>query len=71
MSCRDFSGDLEAWPNCVVADCPFKSCLSLRSDKCYGHTLGLPIPDPDEYFSRGRRSGPSDRQGSDGRGIKP
>ena len=42
--------DLDTWPNCSVPDCEYKSCLSLNSDKCYAHTLGLqPIPF-DEYM---------------------
>ena len=42
--------DFDSWPNCSVPDCPYKSCLALRSDKCYPHTMGLPLPNPDEYF---------------------
>jgi len=36
----------EYWPNCSIADCPFKSCLP--SDLCYNHHYGLPLPQ--EYF---------------------
>lgn len=31
------------WPNCPIADCPNKICLSLNSDKCWPHTVGVPL----------------------------
>lgn len=34
---------LDAWPNCVVPDCPNKACLDLGSDKCHPHTTGKPF----------------------------
>lgn len=45
LGCAQFAGatSLDEWPNCVVADCPAKSCLSLASDKCWPHTVGLPL----------------------------
>ena len=32
----DFMGQ---WPNCDVPDCENKSCLRLKSTKCYPHTM--------------------------------
>ena len=42
-ACDDMD-DLEAWPNCSVADCEYKACLSLNSDKCFHHTQGRNPP---------------------------
>lgn len=51
-SCCDFAGDPEAWPNCSVADCEYKACISAGSDKCYGHTFGTPMIPFDKYISQ-------------------
>jgi len=32
------------WPFCIVAGCHRRSCLSLKSERCYPHTLpGVPL----------------------------
>lgn len=43
LSCSDYAALLGHWPNCAVADCPNKVCLHLDSDKCWPHTVGMPI----------------------------
>ena len=51
--CGSEYATVEDWPDCSVPDCEYKSCASLKSDKCYAHTLGLtPVP-MDEYLRTG------------------
>ncbi len=53
--CSDFADakTLDAWPNCSVADCEYKSCLSLDSDKCFAHAQGRnPSMSLDEYMNQ-------------------
>jgi hypothetical protein len=42
-TCEEMAADLSGWPNCPIPDCPNKICLSLDSDKCWPHTVGLHI----------------------------
>lgn len=35
--------NLEEWPNCSVPDCPNKIACRLDSDKCWPHTVGMPL----------------------------
>jgi hypothetical protein len=49
-TCVERAGDLENWPNCSVADCEYKACLSAESDKCHAHTFGLPLVPFAEYI---------------------
>lgn len=37
---------LVAWPNCAVPDCPNKACLMLNSARCYAHTTGSMLGQP-------------------------
>lgn len=46
--------DIDDWPNCSIPDCEYKSCRSLRSDKCFAHTHGHnPELSFEEYMRRG------------------
>ncbi len=38
------------WPDCAIADCPYKASKRLNSDKCDPHTTGrIPLPIEDYY----------------------
>lgn len=55
LGCAGFADaeTLDAWPNCSVPDCEYKSCLSLNSDKCFSHTYGRsPAMSFEDYMDR-------------------
>lgn len=41
--------DIE-WSDCIVDGCSNKCCLRLNSNKCYPHTLGIPIDSWNEFI---------------------
>jgi len=42
-TCLEIATNINQWPNCVITDCPNKSCLHLHSNKCWPHTVKVSL----------------------------